>query len=125
MATLPPSTLVWARIGRWPWWPATVQPWPEKVPAQKRKLWVRFCGTHDGAAVARGGVQSWIDGQGLRSSQQIPRSLTARFAAAIAEADGSSDVGDGDDEQYASMKRELPEECFSRVVSSKKQNVAT
>ena len=76
-----------------------MQPWPEKIPHQQRKLWVRFCGTHDGAAVPFSGVQPWIARQNLRSGQRIPRSLAARFDEAIAEADDGGAIG-GDERTY-------------------------
>lgn len=106
-STPPTAALVWAKMGKWPWWPATVQvaPLQAAVPGGVPSCWVRFCGTHDAGWCALKRLRLWVDWEQPEQHAPKLRQMRASYDAALAEA-RSVASGEGPEmEQVLQVKR--------------------
>ncbi|KAF8068307.1 hypothetical protein HT031_001994 [Scenedesmus sp. PABB004] len=107
-ATITTGALVWAKVARYPWWPAVVvADGPASAPAAAPPppppppgigaggsgggpALVRFLGTHDCAWVGERGLSRW----GVQQAERAGKTKSAIFLAALGEADAFAASGE-------------------------------
>ena len=103
----PIATLVWAKMGKFPWWPATVQaaPLQAAVPGGAPSCWVRFCGTHDAGYVRCLRTRPWVEWEQPEQHAPKLRQMRASYDAALEEARGVASGEGPEMEQVLQVKR--------------------
>ena len=105
LSSPPVATLVWAKMGKWPWWPGNVQAAPLNVavPGGAPSCWIRFCSTHDGGYVRCSRVRLWVAWEQPETSKI--RQMQASYDAALEEARGVASGEGAEMEQVMQVKR--------------------